>query len=191
MTNRTAIRRAAPYLTVGAAAGYLYFVAANIQYSARAGTLGPDFWPKLVLSLVVATCLYEVVKILVLRWDAEVGGVLEELADESARAHPPESGPPEVEATPRPWLLWGGVALTAAYVALIPKLGFFTATVPYVALFIALGGYRRWGVIAATSVFGTLLIFFFFMKVVYVSLPIGVPPFQSVTLFLMQLFGIR
>jgi putative tricarboxylic transport membrane protein len=190
MTNRSGIRRAAPYLALGAAAAYLYYVAANIQYSARAGTLGPDFWPKLILALIVAACAYEVVKILVLRSAAEVGGVLEELAGESLE-HPQESAQPAAPAKPRPWLLVGGIALTSAYVALVQKLGFFSATVPYLALFIALGGYRRWGIIAATSVLGTLLMFFFFMKVVYVSLPLGVPPFQSVTLLLMQLFGIR
>ena len=32
---------------------------------------------------------------------------------------------------------------------------------------------------------------FFFMRVVYVSLPLGVGAFQQVTLWLMQLLGIR
>lgn len=185
----TRLARAAPYLTVGAVAGYLYYVALNIQYSARAGTLGPDFWPKLILILVLAACAYEVVRILVLRSRTEISGVLEKLVDESAPEH--ESVSPEPTAPSRPWILLGGIALTAAYVVLVQKLGFFTATVPYLAAFIALGGYRRWGVIALTSVIGTLLMFFFFMKVVYISLPIGEPPFQSVTYFLMQLFGIR
>jgi putative tricarboxylic transport membrane protein len=63
--------------------------------------------------------------------------------------------------------------------------------VPYIAAFVALGGYRRWGIIAAVSVIGTFVMLFFFMKVVYVSLPLGVGPFQQVTLFLMQLLGIR
>ena len=190
MLNRTSLARAAPYLTVGAVAGYLYYVAVNIQYSARAGTLGPDFWPKLILILVIAACVYEVVRILVLRSNTEIGGVLEKLVDESAREHGAEGLPPTA-AKRHPWLLAGGMALTAAYVIVVQKLGFFSATVPYLAAFIALGGYRRWGVIAITSVVGTLLMFFFFMKVVYISLPIGEPPFQTVTFFLMQLLGVR
>lgn len=181
--------KALPYAVVLAIAAYLYYVAAHIQYSARAGTLGPDFWPKLVLLLVIAACVFEVVKILVLRKSGEVGGVLEELAGESAREHGMEI--PAAAAKPHPWLLLGGIALTAAYVGFIPKLGFFTATIPYVAAFITLGGYRRWGVIALTSVLGTLVMFFFFMKVVYVSLPVGEAPFQQITLFLMRLLGIR
>ena len=83
------------------------------------------------------------------------------------------------------------MALTAGYVIFIQRLGFFIATVLYLALFIVLGGYRRWAVVAAVSVGGTLLLLFFFMKVVYVSLPIGQVPFSAVTLFLMQVMGIR
>jgi putative tricarboxylic transport membrane protein len=88
-------------------------------------------------------------------------------------------------------MLWGGIALTAFYVWIIRDLGFVLATAPYVFAFIALGGYRRWLVNAATSVVGTLAMMFFFMKVVYVSLPIGAEPFAQVTLALMRLMGIR
>ena len=88
-------------------------------------------------------------------------------------------------------MLLGGIALSVAYVWALPRLGFFTATVIYVAAFIALGGYRRWTVVATLSVVGTLLLLFLFMKVVYVSLPLGQGPFLQVTLALMQLMGIR
>ena len=77
------------------------------------------------------------------------------------------------------------------YVGVIQTTGFFVATVTYLASFIAIGGYRRWGILAAVSVGGTLLLLFFFMKIVYVSLPIGTGPFAQVTLLLMQLMGIR
>lgn len=90
-----------------------------------------------------------------------------------------------------PVLLVGGIALTAVYVWIVQKLGFFLATAPYVAAFIALGGYRRWGVNAAVSLVGTLAIMLFFMKLVYVSLPLGEEPFAQVTFFLMKLMGIR
>jgi putative tricarboxylic transport membrane protein len=73
----------------------------------------------------------------------------------------------------------------------VQPLGFVLATAPYLAAFIALGGYRRWGVNAAVSLIGTLAMMFFFMKVVYVSLPIGGEPFAQVTLALMRLMGIR
>lgn len=178
--------RALPYAIVGTAAGFLYYVAANIRYSERAGTLGPDFWPRLILTLILAACAYEIVKILFTRAAGEVAGVLDTLVEASPQDA--AAGPP-----PRlhPGMLAGGIALTGAYVALVQTLGFFTATVPYIALFLVVGGYRRARVIAAVSIVGALLMLFFFMKVVYVSLPLGVPPFQQVTLMLMQLFGIR
>jgi putative tricarboxylic transport membrane protein len=178
----------------GVAAGYLYYLASNFQFHARPGTLGPDFWPEAILALMIVVCLYQVVKIVAFGARAgEVGGVLEEIVEESAGKHadtaesPP--GTPSVES--HPYLLIAGMALTAGYVIFIQRLGFFIATALYLALFIVLGGYRRWGVVAAVSVIGTLLLLFFFMKVVYVSLPIGQEPFSAITLFLMQIMGIR
>jgi putative tricarboxylic transport membrane protein len=83
------------------------------------------------------------------------------------------------------------VGLTALYVWVIQRLGFPLATAPYLFVFIALGGYRRWLVNAAVSGIGTLAMMFFFMKVVYVSLPIGAEPFAQVTIALMRLMGVR
>ena len=188
MREGTRFTRAAPYIVVGAAAGYLFYVAANIQYQARVGTLGPDFWPKLVLAFLMAVCAYEVVKIFVLGREAQVEGVLGTLVERAAESGDTGESAP---AQGHPRMLLAGIALTAAYVALVQTLGFFAATVPYLLAFVRLGGYRRWGVNAAVSVVGTLLMLFFFMKVVYVSLPLGAGPFQQVTLFLMQLMGIR
>jgi len=190
MFGAARLKPTVPYVLLGAAAGYLYYVAAHFDYHRREGVLGPDFWPKLVLILVVATCVYEVAKRLFLgARGEEAGGVLDELVEESARAH--GDAAPSVPVEHHPWLLAGGMGLTVLYVAVIQTLGFFSATVPYVALFIALGGYRRWGVIAAVSLIGTLALMFFFMKIVYVSLPIGREPFAQVTFALMQLMGIR
>jgi putative tricarboxylic transport membrane protein len=55
----------------------------------------------------------------------------------------------------------------------------------------AIGRYRRMGLAIGVSLAGTLLLFFFFMKVAYVSLPIGRAPFSAVSLFLMQVMGVR
>lgn len=193
-TSRSGFLRAAPYAIVGIGAGALYAVAARIAYPAREGTLGPDFWPKLVLALIIIVCVYEIVRIVVLRRRAEVEGVLGSvLGDAAAAVVPPGEGgsPATVSGERHPWLLLGGIAITVAYVALVQRLGFALATVVYLATFIAVGGYRRWGVIAAVSTIGTLAIMFFFMRVVYVSLPLGQGVFQQVSLALMQLLGVR
>jgi len=183
------LARCAPYVLVGAAAGYLYTIAAQIEFHRRGANLGPDFWPKLILALILATCAYEIVKIALFGARLEVAGVLQEIVEESEREHGEDE--PAPEAKPRPALLLGGMALTAFYVWVIQKVGFFVATAPYVAIFIALGGYRRWGVNLVVSVAGTFVMMFFFMKVVYVSLPIGQEPFAQLTFWLMRLMGIR
>jgi putative tricarboxylic transport membrane protein len=53
------------------------------------------------------------------------------------------------------------------------------------------GRYRRLGVIVATSVIGSLAFMFMFMKVVYVSLPLGIEPFAQVSFALMRVMGIK
>lgn len=174
------LARLAPYLVVGLGAAWLYYIAAHMQYERRAGTLGPDFWPKLVLGLTIAVCVIEAARIALER----AGGKIIE--------KPRSTGDDEAETPPqRPVLVVSGMALTALYAWLLHVMGFFSATVPYVAAFVVLGGYRRWGVVAAVSIVGALVMMFFFMKVVYVSLPLGDGPFQAITLLLMRVMGIR
>jgi len=54
-----------------------------------------------------------------------------------------------------------------------------------------IGGFRRPVAVAVASVVGSLAFMFVFMKVVYVSLPLGHEPFSQVTFLLMRLMGIR
>ena len=90
-----------------------------------------------------------------------------------------------------PRLLWSGIALTVLYLFVVEKLGFFLTTALYLGLFMWIGRYRRLGVVVATSVLGALFFVFMFMKVVYVSLPLGVEPFAQVSYLLMKLLAIR
>ena len=75
--------------------------------------------------------------------------------------------------------MWTGIALTVLYVVLIETLGFFLCTFLYLAAFMWVGRYRRPGVILATSLIGSLAFMFMFMKVVYVSLPLGAEPVRA------------
>src|SRR5205085_9104624 len=90
-----------------------------------------------------------------------------------------------------PHLLWIGIAITVAYAVLIEKLGFFLSTLLYLAAFMWIGRYRRLGVVAVTSLVGSLAFMFMFMKIVYVSLPLGMDPFSQVSFLLMRLMGIK
>lgn len=183
MLNR--LLRAAPYIVVQLAAMYLYQVAGRIEFPAAPGRIGPDFWPKSILVLLGLVCVYEIIKNLLVGETFTAAGLLEKLMK--------DSGANEGEETLRsyPLLLGGGIVLTVIYVASIDKLGFFLATIAYLALFMTIGRYRRWGVVAAASVFGALALMFIFMKVVYVSLPLGVEPFSAVSLWLLRVMGVH
>lgn len=187
MPSAIRFKRIAPYVLVGAGSAYLYYVAAQIQYHERAGVLGPDFWPKAILALALLVCATKIVTGLLAGRRGDTRGVLEAMMGQ-AEQHGAVSA---ADNERHPWRLLAGMASSVLYVWAVTPLGFFSATVPYLAAFMALGGYRRWGVIAAVSVAGTLLLLVLFMKLVYVSLPIGQGPFAQVTLFLMQVMGIR
>ncbi|HET9764326.1 MAG TPA: tripartite tricarboxylate transporter TctB family protein [Casimicrobiaceae bacterium] len=185
--RRAALRErlagAAPYAVVLAAAAYFYVNAGTFAALARPGELGPQFWPRAVLGLLMLVC---------------GGAILRAVMFPPARSTPlgagsriEEDDSAQGETAAYPYRLLGGVALSAAYVAGMERLGFFLATALYLALFMWLGRYRRPGVIVTISLIGSLAFVFVFMKIVYVSLPLGVAPFQAVSVAILALLGIR
>jgi len=90
-----------------------------------------------------------------------------------------------------PGLLLGGIAVTIAYVLVVDVIGFFVATALYLAAFMRVGRYRRYGVIALASVTGSLAFVVVFMRIVYVSLPPGVGPFRDLSFGLLALLGVK
>jgi len=188
MLNR--LRRAMPYIVVLVIAGVLYAYASRIEFEAPGGRIGPDFWPKLILGLALVTCTFEIVRTLFFADAGEqVAGVLESILEEAPAEAAAEETPAPEKLYPR--LLLAGVALTVGYVVAIEWLGFFLCTFIYMAAFAWIGRYRRPVVILVSSLLGSLAFMFVFMKVVYVSLPLGREPFVQVTFLLMRLMGIR
>jgi putative tricarboxylic transport membrane protein len=184
------LKKQLPYVVVLLLAGFLYYRATQFGAGPPAGRIGPDVWPKIILALAMVTCGYAIIRgLFFARDDAHVGGVLESIVEEAP------SGEPEPAAALPPassrWTLVIGIAMTVAYVVLVDKLGFFLSTALYLAGFMWVGSYRRIGVVLATSLAGALVFMFVFMKVVYVSLPLGVGPFAELTYLLMRLMGIR
>ena len=177
--------RAAPYIVVQIAAMYLYQVAGRIDFPAAPGRIGPDFWPKSILVLLGLVCVYEIIKNLLIGETFTAAGLLENFMKDSGEAGGEE------KLRSYPLLLGGGIVLTIIYVLTISTLGFFLATIAYLALFMVLGRYRNWTVIALSSVLGALGLIFIFMKVVYVSLPLGVEPFSAVSLWLLRVMGVH
>lgn len=188
--TKTGLTKIVPYSIALAVAAALYAVAGQFDFTPRAGRLGPDVWPKAILVLIMLTCIFEIVKTLLCKQAAdEIEGLLELVREGSAETHVPAAS----EEAPAVYLhlLLAGIGLTVGYVYLIDKLGFFLDTLAFMVLFMLVGRYRKPWVVISVGLLGSLTFMFVFMKIVYVSLPIGVAPFSAVSLTLMQLMGIR
>lgn len=182
------LTKALPYLVVLAIAAALLLELGSVRTGAGDG-MNPASWPKAILLLTMVVCAYEVVKRLVKREQArEAAAMLESVSDRQGSEAAPVL-PAEEERYPH--LLWLGAGLTVGYVAVIEFLGFFLATWIYLAAFTWVGRFRRPGAVLALSLGGSLAFSFMFMKVVYVSLPLGQGPFRQVSLALMQLMGVK
>ena len=191
---RARLRRAAPYAVVLAAAAALLAVAAGFEFEPRPGALGPDAWPKAILVAAVAVCVWQIAAALIRRDGASgATGVLTELASPHSWPDTPAGPVAQPVGQPSRQLVRAaaGMAATVAYVALVTRLGFFIATALYIASFLAIARYPRWGVSAIVSIGGTLVLMFVFMKLVYVSLPLGEGGWAAVMLFLMHVMAIR
>jgi putative tricarboxylic transport membrane protein len=143
-------------------------------------------WPRAILLLLIVACVVRIVGVL-RRPSADEPVMLQDVIADALPGDVQDDKP-----SPRyPALLLTGIALTSGSVALLGTLGFFVDTVLYIAALTVTGRYRRWPVIAAVAIAGALVFMFIFMKVVYLSLPIGSDPFATVSLLLMQLLGLR
>ncbi len=183
-----------PYVVVLLISGYLFYLATRFDFSAQGGRIGPDIWPKAILGLAMLTCVYEILKNLLFSGrQAEIHGLLQSIAEEAPVEEVPDdnTGPSLPLGRSYPHLLIAGMVMTVAYAALVETLGFFICTVLFLAGFTWVGRYRRTRVIVIASLIGALAFAFVFMKIVYVSLPLGVGPFKQVSVSLMQLMGIR
>lgn len=185
--NRRDFIGIAPYAAILVTNVYLYFEALQIA-PAGEGRLGADFWPKIILLLAMATCIWEIARrvgVRVVRNHRHRHGRFDD-ASLIPREKPTE-GAPEVGR----FVPWIGIALTAAYVFTFPWLGYFLATLLYVTAFVYLGNYRRAWVAAAIGLVASLGFMFLFMRIVYVSLPIGIGPFGQLSALLMRAMGIK
>jgi putative tricarboxylic transport membrane protein len=183
------ISGALPYVIVLLVAVFFYYKAMQFDFEAPEGRLGPDAWPRIVLGLLALVCVYEIVR----RFFFDAAKTLQSDAPHSTEATPScDSSTSDEENEPSyPWLLSLGIVMTIGYVALLGTLGFFLCTALYLAGFIVLGGYRRIGVTLAVSLLGSFVFMFIFMKIVYVSLPLGSEPFSYVSFLLIRLMGIH
>jgi putative tricarboxylic transport membrane protein len=173
-------RAGLPYVAVFAVGAFLYYSAENFEFEEASGRIGPGAWPKLILLLLLASALWGAMSS-TLRNGRSVQQSAEQ--DETATL----IRPPEIY----PWRVWLAVALTVGYLIVMPYIGFFLATIVYSFVLIYLGDYRRLAPLAVISVAIALTFTFMFMRVVYVALPVGMAPFDSLSYALMATIGVH
>ncbi len=175
------IRAGLPYLVVLGVGAFLFDTADHFNFGAVPGRIGPDAWPKLVLALMLLAAFWGFV--------ASAFGIGKATAEQSSDSAEIEAllRPPELY----PHRVWLAVLATFGYLLLLPVAGFFLATIIYTLVLLYLGHYRRLLLGVALSVVVAFGFMFLFMRVVYVSLPGGIAPFDRVSFAVMAFLGVH
>jgi putative tricarboxylic transport membrane protein len=180
VTLRQRARAALPYLAVFAIGAFLYYSAENFEFEEASGRIGPGAWPKLILLLLLASALWGVASSAL--GNSRSAQQSTEQDETATLIRPPEIYPS---------LVWLAVAATVGYLVVMPFIGFFLATIVYSFVLMYIGHYRRPAHVALISVAIALAFTFMFMRVVYVALPVGMAPFDSVSYALMTAMGVH
>ena len=156
-------------LLIFLAAVALFVAAGRLPVVPVPGQLGPDFWPRLILVSLMASCVLKVLEV------ARGSRVKAERSPAQAL---------------RVQKLAGGIALVLGYPALAPLLGFPLTTFLFLLAFMRLAGTRRPLPLFVIAVLGTVALLYVFVKVVYLSLPKGVGVLEDFTIFLYRVLKI-
>lgn len=178
-----------PYAVILLVCSFLYYQTLEIAAPTQ-GLLGADLWPKTILFFAIVTCAWEIARKLFVRAPSrERPDLAKDKSGEVSLI--PQRELAEDTQDVGPWVPWIGIGLTAAYVFSFPWLGYFLATFLYVTAFIYFGNYRRPLAAVCVASAASLAFVFLFMRIVYVSLPIGVEPFAHVSTLIMRAMGIK
>jgi hypothetical protein len=172
------LRPTLPYVAGLVFVGVFFVLLGRIEYTPRAGHLGPTFWPMLALVLMALACLY---------------GIVSTTLGAASRAHglaEAYENLDESDGEPRyPGLLMGGIALLVAFGFLVQVLGFLLSALLFLVGFMYLGRYRNHVAIWLTGIIVTFFVALVFVRLAYVSLPRGMPPFDRFTDFMRIILG--
>jgi hypothetical protein len=166
-----------PHTLMLVVSGVLYYAATYIETGGPSGRLGPGSWPKFIILAMAALCIYEICKRLLVGTSFTATGLAQGLN------RPPDDANRELagrEPQRHNRKLAAGIALVSAFVV----------GVAYVGFFVGIGGYRRPVILTIVSLLGALALLVVFMRVAYVSLPLGSGPFRTVSLALLRLIGV-
>jgi len=174
------LRDLGPYALIISVAIAFYKVATEISYVEVPGQMGPERWPKIILVLLIGVCAFEMVRRI-------IQAVRPRPAADAAGDMDDEGFSQQMEA--HPLLVAAATAATVGYLLLLGLIGFFTATVLYMAAVMWIGGVRRPVFLGLLSLGISFAFSFFFMKLIYVALPLGEGPFARISLIVMKLVG--
>ena len=188
-------RRAGPFVIVLGAGIWLWTVANDFAISTTLGRAGPDLWPKIILVLMIGAAIWGVAEAFFKSRPDDQTSILIAKATRSA-GHEEDARQDLAGATGdsgdrHPRYAAAGIVAMLGYVAIIPYVGFLTATFLLLLAIMLAAGYTRLVRAMAISLVGALVFFIVFQRLVYVSLPHGVGPFKEMTLSLMALLGVR
>ncbi len=130
-----------------------YWLTYGIEVGLASDLLGPTFFPRTLAILLVVASAALVVRSL------------------RARRGEGEEPPPAGDAPHR--LVWT-LALTVAYLLLLPRAGYLLLTPVYLGAFAYLLGYRSWKPLVGTAVGVTVALYLIFGRMLGVRLPRGV-----------------
>jgi putative tricarboxylic transport membrane protein len=176
------LRQVLPHGVMLLAAVLLYRMAAAIDVE-TGGRISPAVWPKAIIVIMGLLCAYEIAKRLLVSSDFSALGVvsIDPLGVTGAEEKPPPENLP---------MLLGGIALIAAYVVAVPWSGFFLTTALFLAIFPWVGGMRRPLLCGAIGLVGSLVLVVMFMRIAYISLPLGAGPFRELSIALLRVIGV-
>jgi hypothetical protein len=192
------IGRSVPFVALFCAAAYLFTLTRQLDFPRAPDRLGPDVWPQAILVLLMLACALGIGRDLLARrgpkstTEPAFGqGPSSQQGGEAPSLQPGRTAPDEPDAPARYGLVALGLLLFLAYPVALEYLGFLVATFLLMALLMLVGQWRNPIGVVTVSAVGTLGLFYVFRGVVYVSLPLGTGPFQSATLWVAGLLGMR
>ena len=169
-----------PHSALTFIAGFLLWNAQGIHADAVFDDrISPAFWPQgilwLWLALSAGELLKRIVQIMLRARHAQV--------DNAIHINAPASGV-------LPWATVG-LTLILGYSFLVSYLGFPIATAAFLFCFAWIGGYRRFIFLSIVSLLGSAFLVLIFMKIAYISLPLGSGVFKEISIFMLRLYGIQ
>ena len=156
-----------PLLIFGAAL-FFYFVAGNIEEFPLPGQLGPAFWPKAILILLMVSCVVK---------------AMETLFSRSQDPEPGTAGAPALNVSK----LVAMIVLLIGVVFFLDQIGFLLANFLFLILFLRVSGVKKPIPLLLISILGTIFLLYLFIKVVYLPLPRGTWFFEDFTIFCYRL----